>query len=335
MAESPIVYLFHGDDESAMQEVVAGLRGKLGDASAAAMNAAYFQGPSISFDELRNAAQAAPFLAERRLVTVKNAAKAFSSDSDKQRFLEFLGQIPSSTGLVLLEIHGQTKDELKKWEKHWLPKWAANAGERAYVREFFLPKGAQMAAWIGDKARELGGELQPQAAAALAQLVGTDKEAAMHEIEKLLAYADYKRPIEASDVALISLPSGEQGDFFALVDSLIGGHSARAMEMLEALLQERDQIMLFFSLVGHFRLLILARELVETGRGDVDISKELGIHPYRAEKMAAQARRFTMDTLEAIYQRLLDLDEQIKTGKIDSDLAMETFVASLSAQAVS
>ena len=106
------------------------------------------------------------------------------------------------------------------------------------------------------------------------------------------------------------------------------------MGMMEHLLQERDQIMLFFSLVGHFRLLIQARELVETGRGDVDISKELGIHPFRAEKLAVQARRFSIETLETIYERLLELDEQIKTGKIDADLAMETFVAGISAQAV-
>lgn len=335
MTEQPSVYLFHGNDETAMQDAVSGLQSKLGDTSTAEMNTAHFEGPSISFDALRNAAQAAPFLAKRRLVTVKNANKVFSTEASKDRFLDFLDQVPASTGLVLLEIHDQTKDELRKWERHWLPKWAAKAGGHAYVREFFLPKGAQMAAWIRDKTRELGGELQPQAAAYLAQLVGTDKEAALQEIEKLLAYAAYRRPVEAADVALISLPSGEQGDFFALVDSLVGGNSARAMEMLEALLLERDHIMLFFSLVGHFRLLIQARELVETGRGNVDISKELNIHPYRAEKLAAQARRFKMETLEAIYQRLLDLDEQIKTGKIESDLAMETLVAGLSAQAVS
>jgi DNA polymerase-3 subunit delta len=179
----------------------------------------------------------------------------------------------------------------------------------------------------------LGGEIQPQAAASLAEMVGTDKEAATQEIEKLLAHAGYRRPVEAADVEAVSLTSGEQGDFFALIDSLTGGNSARAMDMLEKLLQEREQIVLFFSLVAHFRLLIQAREIVDTGRGDVDIARELGIHPYRAEKLAMQARRFTLGTLEEIYQGLLDLDEQIKTGKIDADLAMEVFVAGLSAQA--
>lgn len=333
MADSPVVYIFHGDDENAMHDAVAGLQSKLGDTTTAEMNTARFEGPSISFDALRNAAQAVPFLAARRLVTLKNASKIFSMEGNRGRFLEFLEQIPPSTALVMLEI--QTPDDKKKWEKHWLPKWASKAGGRAFVREFNLPKGQQMTTWIREKTKDLGGELQPQAAAALAQLVGSEKEAATREIEKLLAYVAYKRPVEAVDVEIVSLTSGEQGDFFALIDSLTGGNSAKAMEMLEKLLLERDHIMLFFSLVAHFRLLLQARELVDTGRGDVDIAKELNIHPYRAEKLAAQARRFTMDTLEAIYLRLLDLDEQIKTGRIEPDLAMETLVANLSAQAAS
>ncbi|MCL5429511.1 MAG: DNA polymerase III subunit delta [Chloroflexi bacterium] len=328
MADSPTVYLFHGDDENAMHDAVAGLQSKLGDAAAAGMNTASFEGPSISFDALRNAAQATPFLATRRLVTLKGASKVFSAEAARERFLQFLEQIPPSTALVLMEI-----PELN--EKHWLVKWMKSAGGRGFVREFNLPKGAQMAAWIREKANELGGEIQPQAAAALAQLIGSDKEAATREIEKLLAYAAYHRPVEAADVATISLPSGEQGDFFALIDSLTSGHGARAMEMLEALFLERDHIMLFFSLVGHFRLLLQARELVDTGRGDINLAKELGIHPYRAEKLAAQARRFSMGTLEAIYNRLVELDEQIKTGKIETGLAMEIFVAELSAQTAS
>jgi DNA polymerase-3 subunit delta len=331
MADSPTVYLFFGDDENAMHVAVTGLQSKLGDATTIEMNSAYFEAPSISFDALRQAAQATPFLAERRLVTVKNASKVFSTEGNKQRLLEFLDQIPPSTALVLLEV--LSTDEKKKWDRHWLPKWAKKAGESAFMREFSLPKGQGMTAWIREKTKELGGEIHPQAASALSELIGTDKEAATQEIEKLLAHAAYKRPIEASDVNAVSLTSGEQGDFFALIDSLTAGNSARAMDMLQKLLQERELIVLFFSLVGHFRLLLQAREIVETGRGDVDIAKELGIHPYRAEKLAAQARRFTMDTLEAIYQRLLDLDEQIKTGKMEPDLAMEVFVAGLSAQA--
>jgi DNA polymerase III delta subunit len=73
--------------------------------------------------------------------------------------------------------------------------------------------------------------------------------------------------------------------------------------------------------------------MLDGGKGDKDIARQFGIHPYRAEKLAAQARRFSLGALERVYRRLLVLDEEIKTGEMEADLAMETFAASLSAQA--
>ncbi|MEX1247307.1 MAG: DNA polymerase III subunit delta [Anaerolineales bacterium] len=320
------IHLYHGDDEVAMRDEIAKLQSKLGDAITAEMNTARFEGSSTSIDTIRNAAQAAPFLSEGRLIIVTGAAKAFSAAEPRPRFTRLLEDLPETTTLVLVE-----NTELE--EKNWLLKWAQSAGGRAQARKFQLPQGGLMAAWLQQRARELGGELRPQAAAALSQLIGRDKTAAAQEIEKLLAYTGYSRPIEAADVAALSLPSGEQGDFFALIDALGAGNAARAMQMLQALMQERDLIMLYFSLVGHFRLLLQTRELVEARKADPEIAQALGIHPYRAQKLAAQARRFSLGALEAIYKRLLDLDEQIKTGEIEPELAMETFVAGLSVAA--
>jgi DNA polymerase-3 subunit delta len=330
MAESPVVYLFYGDDERAMLDEVAAFQTKLGDATTASMNTTQLEGSALTLDAVRSSALAAPFLATKRLVVTKTASKVFSSEGLRKQFIELLDTIPAETRLVLLEVLAQ--DDLKRWDKHWLNKWASTSKDRVYIRQFLLPKGAMMAAWIRQKTKDLGGEIDPQAASDLAELVGSNKEAAQHEIEKLLAHAAFQRAITPRDVEKVSLIIGEQGDFFALIDSLTSGQTAKSMEMLEDLLMEREPIVLFFSLVSHFRLLLQAREIVDTGRGDVDIARELGIHPYRAEKLAAQARRFTMSALEAIYQRLVDLDLQIKTGEIEPELAIETFVANLTAQ---
>jgi DNA polymerase-3 subunit delta len=324
MAPTPIVYLLHGEDEAAMREAVASMQSKLGEASTVDMNTARFDtAPSI--DALRNASMAAPFLSERRMVIVRGAAKAFGAADAKERFTQLLDELPLTTAFVILENPALES-------KHWLHKWSKVAGERAMMRQFDLPKGAQMANWLRERAKALGGDLEPAASAALATQVGSDKTAAENEIEKLLAHAGYARAVTAADVAELALPVGEQGDFFALIDALSAGNGAKAMQMLQALMPERDLIMLYFSLVSHFRLLLQTSELVATGRSDAEVAKTLGIHPYRAEKMAAQSKRFTIETLKAIYRRLLVLDEQIKTGEIEAELAMETFVASLSAQ---
>lgn len=319
---APSIYIFHGEDGTAIGDAIAGLAAKLGEPATAAMNTTRLE-PGASLDALRRAALAAPFLAERRLVIAPNAVKGFSNPEARPRFMAFLDEVPPSTALVLIE--SSVLDD-----KHWLMKWADASEGRAFVREFDLPQGAQLASWLSRRAAELGGELLPPAAAALANLLGSDKAAAEQELHKLLAYANYARPITAADVQEVSLPSGEHGDFFGLVDALSAGDSARAMRALRALLEERELILLYFSLVGHFRALLQSRDLLDAGKGEADIAGQLGMHPYRAKKLAAQARNFSMGSLQRIYARLLEYDEQIKTGEIEPALAMQTFVASLS-----
>jgi DNA polymerase III delta subunit len=56
----------------------------------------------------------------------------------------------------------------------------------------------------------------------------------------------------------------------------------------------------------------------------------LGIHPFVAEKITGQAKRFSLPVLERIHHKLLDIDEAAKTGGMSLDLAMETLVVELS-----
>ncbi|MBX3047091.1 MAG: DNA polymerase III subunit delta [Anaerolineales bacterium] len=325
MAAKPSVYIFMGEDDTAIREEIAKLARKLGDPATAEMNTSRLE-PGANLDALRRAALAAPFLAERRLVIAQQTVKTFNAADARGRFTEFLNEVPASTALVLLET---TVFE----DKHWLMKWADAAEGRAFVREFNLPQGAQLASWLSQRAKELGGELQPQAAAALAQMQATDKAAAEQELDKLLAYVNYNRPITAADVQAVSLPSGEHGDFFALADALSAANGQRAMQALLPLLEERDLILLYFSMVGHFRGLLQSRDLLDAGLGEADIAKQLGMHPYRAKKLSAQARQFSAISLQRIYARLLEYDEQIKTGEMEPRLAMQAFVAELSVQA--
>lgn len=321
----PSLYLFYGEDQPAIKTATAALIAGLGDPSTAEMNTAHFEG-NLSLDALHTAAMAMPFLSARRLVSIVGAAKAFNAAEARAAFLGFLDQLPPSTALVLQEFSDLSNS-------HWLLKWAQAAGPRAQAQQFALPKGPQMVGWLQQRTVELGGTLQPQAAAALQQLVGSDRLAGNAELEKLLAYVNYARPIQAQDVEQLCQPIGEQGDFFGLLDSLVGGNPAQAMNRLETLLQERDHILFFFSLVGHFRLLVQTRQLLDDGLKAPEIAKALSIHPFRAERLAGQARRFSRRALDALYQRLSVLDLEMKTGKIEASLAMETFVAALSAPA--
>ena len=81
--------------------------------------------------------------------------------------------------------------------------------------------------------------------------------------------------------------------------------------------------------VRQFRLLIQAREILD-GRGNQnDVARALGVHPFVAEKAAQQAARFSIESLESIYRRLLKIDEGVKTSQVTLDLALDTLVVEL------
>ena len=85
-------------------------------------------------------------------------------------------------------------------------------------------------------------------------------------------------------------------------------------------------------ILGGIAIGVMISQLDFTPHVEAEVAKELHIHPYRAKKLTAEARRLSLDGLEAIYNRLLDYDLKIKTGKIEAELALETLVVTLTTQ---
>ncbi|GJQ52867.1 MAG: hypothetical protein HKUEN02_17140 [Anaerolineaceae bacterium] len=53
------------------------------------------------------------------------------------------------------------------------------------------------------------------------------------------------------------------------------------------------------------------------------------MHPFVAEKTTQQATRFSIESLESIYRKLLRIDEGVKTSQLTLELAMDTLVVEL------
>ncbi len=78
-----------------------------------------------------------------------------------------------------------------------------------------------------------------------------------------------------------------------------------------------------------FRLLIQAREILDEGGNLKSIEKELDTKTFIAKKLYNQAQRFSMKQLLAIYRRLLNIDQGIKTGGMPGQTAFELLIADL------
>lgn len=336
----PSVYLLHGPDEFALTEFVRDLKAKMGDPATAELNTSVLEGRTAQLSEIRSLCGAMPFLAARRLVIVdgwltrllgKNDGddtaeaepepekKTGSPKEQMAALAEFLPTVPPTTALVLIEKRALP-------EKNIVLK-AASQGAWAVVKFFDVPKGEALVSWIRARAKASGGELTREAAQALGQ-VENDPRALGQEITKLLTYVAFARPVEIDDVETLT-PAGGEAKVFDMVDAIGQKRGAVALRELHKILEHDDPLYALSMIVRQFRLMLQAKELLESRTNEAEIARTLGLHPFPTSKICAQARNFSLPTLERIYRRLLESDIDIKTGQMDARVALDTLVGAL------
>ncbi len=343
---TPVIYLLNGDDEFAIAEYLDEIVGKMGDPALAELNTARLDGRTYNLDDLPQVTNAVPFLTRRRLViltsptaqlpspetkknkTIQEEATAKKRLAAQEKFTNQLDKIPETTALILVENQVLSVKKKEKDKDHWLDAWAKQRPQRVLVKLFLLPRGPEMARWIQTKAKEAGGHFSLNAAQQLAQLVGIEPRQAVQEIQKLLAFVNYKRPVELDDVLAVTADTAE-GDIFQLVDAVGHRNEKQALAMLQRLLEEQDALSIFGMVVRQFRLLLQVREQLDKTLSLEETAKVVGIHPFVAKKITEQARTFTLPAIEAIYHHLLDLDQATKTGKLDGEVALQTLIIDL------
>lgn len=357
--EKPNVYILRGDDREKIEALLKSFFQQLGDPNTAEMNSTRLDGKTADLNDLRADALSIPFLAERRLVTVENALDKYARLKPKRntkektksevkpdqidQFTTFLDSLPQTTALVLV-IPDRKKNRKRAgtWESywetlddaHWLIQWCKSAGSKAVIVNCALPAEREMAGWIIAKAKELGGQLNPRAAQVLADFVGNNTQFAALEIEKLLTFVNFERPVEEDDVRNLCT-NEKQANIFEMVDALGQRDGKKATSLYHALLEEIDFFTnLFPMVVRQFRLLIQARGILDQGGSVKALNAIPGLQPFLVQKIADQARKFSFDELEATYQDLLQIDLDGKTGRMPAEIALDLLIARLATKSL-
>jgi len=319
----PNIYFLFGNDEFAITRQLKEFDSDFTDPTSADMNTARLEARSMSEDDLNNAVNAMPFLAKRRLVLLENPSGKYNNPSARKKFLAFIEKTPETTHLVMYE-----SVEPKEAERHWLVKWAEKNSKLIQTKAFMLPRLRDMTGWIINETKKQDGQIEPHAAEMLKDMVGVDTRQAGMEISKLLAYVNWARPVTGQDVEAVCIVTSQQS-VFDFVDALANGNGKSAQHLLHRLLESEDEFSLWGMVIRQFRLLIQAREILD-GRGNQnDVARALSVHPFVAEKTTQQAGRFSIESLETIYRKLLKIDEGVKTSQVTLDLALDRLVVEL------
>ncbi len=325
-----MIYILVGPDDYSIGQRLEEIKKGIGDAEMLVANTTVFDGDKVSPAELKAVVETVPFLASKRLVLVERLLKRFEGGRAKKpaapggrgngahSFAESVAGLPESTVLVLVDGKVGGSNPLLK-----------ELAARAEVKYFPLIKGNQLKQWINKRVAREGGSIAPTAVTLLAGLVGSNLWVMASEIEKLVLFAQ-NRPVEETDVRTL-VSYARETNVFALVDAVLEPSPALAEKRLQQLLREgAAAVYLLHMLYRQLHMIIRAREMKYRGKPEAEIQRQLGLSAeFAFRKTLEQARRYPLARVKVVFERLLETDQAIKTGKYDGELALNILVAEL------
>lgn len=146
------------------------------------------------------------------------------------------------------------------------------------------------------------------------------------ELDKMFLYK-VDNVITKDDVSLVT-SRVINTNIFDLINAIVEKNIDKSLFVYDDLLLiNEEEIKLIVTLANQFRLIYQVKSMFKSGYSELDISKSLGVHPYRIK--LANGVNISMDNVLKILRSLALLDENIKTGKVDKKEAFLKFILSL------
>ena len=320
-----MVYILFGTDDFSLRQKLEEIKSTLGDKESLSLNTSVLDGRRLTAPQLINTCNTVPFLANCRLVIVEGLLERSEQSTGPKRphldewqsFVDFIPTKPPTTILVLIDGKIAKNNALLK-----------KLAKIAKVQEFPALKGARLQQWVQTRVAAQGGSISPRATRLLTETAGEDLWVLANEIEKLSLYAK-GRQIEEEDVRRVT-STAREASIFAMVDAIAEKRLPAAMRLLHQLLTEGTPPTYLLTMMSRqVRLMVQAKEFSRQMRLSSDEKREqLGLSwNYPVDKLLSQSADHSKERLVAIYEKILETDLAIKTGKWPDELALDLLVA--------
>lgn len=322
---TPALAYFWGEDAFAIEQAARSLAAELAAASAMPLETWRATGDedeesgaaaarSRALDEIEQRLTTSPLFGGGTFVLVRQPGSLLAESAARQRLLSLIGAVAPGNALCFADLvaaggrspaaGGALRDAV------------ADGGGR--VKEFPALTRDRMEGWIVARAGELGMRLGPGAARVLAERVGAfvregdvdrrrQAELANAELEKLSLY----RPaatVTGEDVAELA-SEAIPGSTWALLDAVGTRRGGEAAILAERLVHGGAPLALLVAQI-HRRLreLIVVHDYLAGGTTPAELVRAMKVQPFRAQKLAEQANRWSQGELDDALAGLLELD---------------------------
>ncbi len=326
------VYLLYGEEEFLVERSAKMLIDAALDGSDPSFNLDLFRGSEQKAEEITVAANAFPFMGEKRVVYVRE-----SENIIKQPALVSYVQNPSPDTVLIL-CAGELKPGRSRAKKSagkidilpFLQQAERGKDPSGCVVEFKAFKDLAAQQWIIREVERHEKSIGPEACTVFHALKGNAARELSSEIEKLVVALSERTLIEVDDI-YANLGASRQYNVFELSTAVFERNGRRAQEIVQHLLANDDPLMIVNMLFRQLSLLWRVRGFRFSGRVTDEDARNLGVAwAWQIENVRKYVKYFP-DTsyFESCFEYILATDIAIKSQPVDPSVAVTQLVAQL------
>ncbi|MBA2133130.1 DNA polymerase III subunit delta [Capillibacterium thermochitinicola] len=308
--------LFLGEEEYWMVAGINRIKQLLFQSAEEDFNVVVMETKEVEASLLGTELATAPFFSSRRLIILKGLEELKAAHEET-----LLAALPHLPPEVFLVLTARNLDQRKKGVKQL----------KTFVETVYCEplKSYEAKGWLRQEAKALGLDLAPHELDLLLEAKGTSLFSLKNELEKIKTYCAHgAKPASMAEWHTLLGEAGET-NIFAMIDGAIEGKTGVALNLLQRLLAAGEPETKILALLGNeVRRMLFGWFLLQNGRGH-EIQKELGCHPYVAEKIRKKAAGLTFTQLRRAHQRILAADYRLKTGQTEPGLELYAVVLDL------
>ena len=275
-----------------------------------------FQENSISYPDFKSEFNSVSIFHEIKMFVLKHV---FLDTQFRKLFLDEAKAFLASDNIIIFyeDNHLKPNDPLLKFLL-----------KSAKSQKFNLLTKSALKKWFEREAKKYNLQFTSSASTLLLSFTGNNLWRLSQEIKKLAAFKKGKVVVNKNVTDLVRPQI--QSDIFKTIDSIALKNKAKALFLLHNHLQRGDSAFYLLSMIGfQFRNLLMVKDLTEKGNSYYSISHLLKLNPYFFRKIYFQSEKFSFVALKKIYQRIFEVDYDIKTGKVEPELGLDLLISKI------
>lgn len=309
------LYLFYGKEKY----LAAQTRDKLKEAlipSGDTMNYSYFEGKKTDLPEILELIQTMPFFNDYRLLVLDQTELGKKSNDD---FLSALKEIPETTILLIIEDEVDKRSKIYKY-----------INKEGCAVSFETPKEKDLILWVAQMLKKEQKKMTQKDIQLFLYKTGQDMFTIKNELEKLIAYTKGREVIGSEELeALTTAQTTNQ--IFVMLEAIAKKQRDTVLKLYYDLIELKESPFgILALLVRQCNQLLQTQSLLEAGKSQGEMAKELKVPPFVVGKLKQQVRLFKREELYAMIKKCAVTDEGIKTGKITDRIGVELLLVEFS-----